>query len=171
MFYLNQLNANASATRRALTNQAAGNRGTAMAGILAADNNMMNSIGQLARQAEEYNLAQKQKTAEFNRATNMFNSELDLKAQQANQGASEVRMRAAQAAAALRDAIDQRIGTARSLNLTNLFESLGDIGREEAAKDMIRGNRGLLYDWLGNYKGILSSNGGKLVTKNKRRRK
>ena len=171
MFYLNQLNANASATRRALTNQAAGNRGTAMAGILAADNNMMNSIGQLARQAEEYNLAQKQKTAEFNRATNMFNSELDLKAQEANLGASEVRMRAAQAAAALRDAIDQRIGTARSLNLTNLFESLGDIGREEAAKDMIRGNRGLLYDWLGNYKGILSSNGGKLVTKNKRRRK
>lgn len=171
MFYLNQLNANAGASRRALINQSAGNRGTAIAGILASDNNMMNSIGQIARQAEEYNLAQRQKVADFNRATNMFNSEGFLKAQQANQGASEVRMRAAQAAAALRDAIDQRVGAARSINLTNLFESLGDIGREEAVKDMIRGNRGLLYDWLGNYKGILGANGGKLVIKNKKRRR
>ena len=140
MFYLNQLNANAGATRRATVNQSAGNRGTAIAGLLAADNNMLNSIGQLGRQAEEYNLAQRQKVAEFNRATNMFNSEGFLKAQQANQGASEVRMRAAQAAAAMRDAIDQRVGAAKSANLTNLFESLGDIGREEATRNMINSN-------------------------------
>ena len=169
MFYLNQLNANAGASRRALANQSAGNRGTAMAGILASDNNMMNSIGQIARQAEEYNLAQRQKVADFNRATNMFNSEGFLKAQQANQGASEVRMRAAQAAAAMRDAIDQRIGTAKSLNLTNLFNNLGDIGWEEFNRNMV--NSSPYLDYILGRNGILGykskSKGGQIITKKK----
>lgn len=174
MFYLNQLNANAGASRRALINQSAGNRGTAMAGILASDNNMMNSIGQMARQAEEYNLAQRQKVADFNRATNMFNSEGFLKAQQANQGASEVRMRAAQAAAAMRDAIDQRVGAARSANLTNLFNNLGDIGWEEFNRNMVNSSPYLDYlmSRTGNlgYKGKSASKGGYITIKNKRRK-
>ena len=172
MFYLNQLNANAGASRRALTNQSAGNRGTAMAGILASDNNMMNSIGQMARQAEEYNLAQRQKVADFNRATNMFNSEGFLKEQQDNQGASEVRMRAAQAAAAMRDAIDQRVGAARSANLTNLFNNLGDIGWEEFNRNMVNSSPYLYY--LMGRDGILGyksrSKGGYITIKNKRRK-
>ena len=174
MFYLNQLNANAGASRRALINQSAGNRGTAMAGILASDNNMMNSIGQMARQAEEYNLAQRQKVADFNRATNMFNSEGFLKAQQANQGASEVRMRAAQTAAAMRDAIDQRVGAARSANLTNLFNNLGDIGWEEFNRNMVNSSPYLDYlmSRTGNlgYKGKSASKGGYITIKNKRRK-
>lgn len=174
MFYLNQLNANAGASRRALTNQSAGNRGTAMAGILAFDNNMMNSIGQMARQAEEYNLAQRQKVADFNRATNMFNSEGFLKAQQANQGASEVRMRAAQAAAAMRDAIDQRVGAARSANLTNLFNNLGDIGWEEFNRNMVNSSPYLYYlmgrSGIQDYKGKSASKGGYITIKNKRRK-
>lgn len=174
MFYLNQLNANAGASRRALANQSAGNRGTAMAGILASDNNMMNSTGQMARQAEEYNLAQRQKVADFNRATNMFNSEGFLKAQQANQGASEVRMRAAQAAAAMRDAIDQRIGAARSANLTNLFNNLGDIGWEEFNRNMVNSSPYLYYlmgrNGIQDYKGRPASKGGYITIKNKRRK-
>lgn len=173
MFYLNQLNANAGATRRGIANQSAGNRGTAIAGLLASDNNMLNSIGQLGRQAEEYNLAQRQKVAEFNRATNMFNSEGFLKAQQANQGASEVRMRAAQAAAAMRDAIDQRVGAARSANLTNLFESLGDIGREEAIRNMINSNPAWYWNIgrSGNlgYKRSNRANGGFITIKKRRK--
>lgn len=145
MFYLNQLNANAGASRRNILNTSGGNRGAAMAGLLASDYGTMNQVGQLARQAEEYNLGMRQKVADFNRATNMFNSEGSLKAQQANQGAAEVRMRAAQAAAQLRDAVDARVGAARSANLTNLFESIGDIGREEFTRNMINSNRGQYY--------------------------
>lgn len=175
MFYLNQLNANAAATRRAIANTSGGNRGTAMAGILAADNNMMNGIGQLARQAEEYNMAQRQKVAEFNRATNMFNSEGSMKAQQANQGADEVRMRAAQAAAQMREAIDQRIGAARSANLTNFFDNLGNIGREEFMLNSINSNNAWSYllgrDGILDYKGYPVANGGYITIKNKRRRK
>lgn len=128
MFYLNQLNANAGATRRAIINQSAGNRGTAIAGILAADNNAMNSIGNLARQAEEYNLAQRQKVAEFNRDTNKFNSEGFLKAAMANQGAGEVRAKYAAMAADARQKALAQASAARSANLTNLFDSLGNIG-------------------------------------------
>lgn len=170
MFYLNQLNANAGANRRTILDTTGGNRGTAIAGLLASDNNTLNSIGQMARQAEEYNLAQRQKVADFNRATNMFNSEMGLKTQQINQGASEVRMRAAQAVGAMRDAIDQRVGAARSANLTNLFESLGDIGREEFIKNMINSNPAWQYDinWLGNV-GYNSAYGGKVKNKKGRR--
>lgn len=135
MFYLNQLNANAGASRRALLNTA-GNRGAAAASILASDYNTIGNIGKLAREAEEYNLKQRQLVTDFNRGTNQFNSEGALKAQQANLGASEVRLRAAMEAARMRDTVDQRVGAARSANLTNFLQSLGDIGWEEYNRNM-----------------------------------
>lgn len=173
MYYINQLNANAGATRRTLLDTTGGNRGAAMAGILAADYNAQNQLGALARQAEEYNLAQRNHVKTFNRETNEFNSEGDLKAQVANNSNKEIQMRAAAQAAALRDAVDARVGTARSANLTNFFNSLGDIGREAFAMDMIKNNPWLLYDWNGNYKGgkaKTNAAGGYITIKNKRRK-
>lgn len=55
-----------------------------MAAVLAGDNNYLNQLGSLARQAEEYNLAQRQQVETFNRATNQYNSEGALKADIAN---------------------------------------------------------------------------------------
>lgn len=127
-FYINQLNAQAGSTRRAITNNSGGNRGQAIAGILAADYGAQGQLGQLARQAEEYNLGQRERVATFNRGTNMFNSENDLKAQMANNGNREVQMRAALTAAQMRDAADARASAGRSANLTNFFDSLGNIG-------------------------------------------
>ena len=144
MFYQNQLNAQAGATQRNIINTA-GNRGSAMAGLLAAGYNAMNSQGNLARQSEEYNENQRQQVAQFNRETNRFNSQMDLEAQRANLGASEVRMNAALNAAKLRDAVDARVGAAKSANLTNLFDSIGDIGREEFTRNMINSNRAQYY--------------------------
>lgn len=139
MFYLNQLNANAGATRRGLMDVAGGNRGAAMAGLLASDYNTLGKIGELARQAEEYNLANRLKTAEFNRGTNQFNSEMDLKAQMANNQNASIKLDVLAKAAAIRDAIDARIGAARSANLTNFFDNLGNIGWEAANRNMTRG--------------------------------
>lgn len=173
MYYINQLNANAGATRRALLDTTGGNRGAAMAGILAADYNAQNQLGALARQAEEYNLAQRNQVKAFNRQTNEYNSEGDFKAQIANNSNKEIQMRAAAQAAALRDAVDARVGAARSANLTNFFNSLGDIGREAFTMDMIKNNPWLLYDWNGNYKGGKSKTnaaGGYITIKNKRRK-
>jgi hypothetical protein len=173
MYYINQLNANAGATRRTLLDTTGGNRGAAMAGLLAADYNAQNQLGALARQAEEYNLAQRNQVSAFNRQTNEYNSEGDLKAQIANNSNREVQMRAAAQAAALRDAVDARVGATRSANLTNFFNSLGDIGREAFVMDMIKNNRWLLYDWNSNYKGgkgRTNATGGYITIKNKRRK-
>lgn len=137
MFYMNQANANAAATRRALMNTSGGNWGTARAALLAADANHINSLGQIARQAEEYNLAQREKVATFNRATNMANAENDLKAQMANQNKYQMFLSATEAAAKMRDAIDARASAGRSANLTNLFDNLGNIGWEEFNRNMV----------------------------------
>lgn len=140
-FYINQMNAQAGATRRNLLNTSGGNRATAMAGLLAADNNYLNQLGMLARQAEEYNLAQRQKVEEFNRATNMFNTEGALKADMANQEAmlkvKDAYLKGTLSAAELKQRERQQSAAARSANLSNFINSLGDIGRENFARNMI----------------------------------
>lgn len=148
-FYINKLNAQAGATRRATTNTSGGNRAAAMAGILASDYNYGNQLGALARQAEEYNLAQRQAVEQFNRATDMTNAEMGLKSAMANQ---EAAMKAAQQRLAgttqamnMREEIAARRGASVSANLTNFFNSLGEIGREEYSRNMIMSNPALYY--------------------------
>lgn len=134
-YYINKMNAEAGASRRALLNTSGGNRATVMAGILGADNNYLNQLGMLARQAEEYNLAQRQQVEEFNRATNIQNSQGFLQADMANQEAlSKARdftLRGVMAAADIRSRARLAREQAISDNLSNIFSSLGDIGREK----------------------------------------
>lgn len=148
-YYINKLNAQSGATRRAIVNQSAGNRATALAGLLAADYNAQGKLGDLARQAEEYNLAQRQAVEQFNRGTNQANAEMGLKAAMANQEAAlkarSSRLSGVAHAMTVRDAVDARRGASMSANLTNLFNSLGDIGREEYSRNMIMSNPALYY--------------------------
>ena len=163
-FYINKLNAQSGATRQAIMNTTSPSRNAA---LLAADYNAQGKLGDLARQAEEYNLAQRQAVEQFNRATDQANAEMGLKAAMANQEAAlkarSSRLSGVAQAMATRDAIDARRGASMSANLTNLFDSLGNIGKEEFAKDMIENNPALLYDWLGRYKG--KAKGGYLTVK------
>ena len=140
-FYLNKLNAQAGATRRAIMNTTSPSRNAA---LLAADYNAQGRLGDLARQAEEYNLAQRQAVETFNRGTNQFNSEMGLKAAMANQDAAlrarSSRLSGVAQAMAVRDAVDARRAASISANLTNLFDSLGNIGIDEmnrADRDML----------------------------------
>lgn len=137
-YYINKMNAEAGASRRLIANTSGGNRATAMAGILAADNNYLNKIGDLAKQAEEYNLTQRQKVEDFNRGTNTTNSEGFLKADMANQGAlmnsRELSLKGALTAAEMREKARLAADSARSSNISGLFETLGDIGYDEANK-------------------------------------
>lgn len=145
-FYLNKLNAQAGATRRAIMNTTSPSRNAA---LLAADYNAQGRLGDLARQAEEYNLAQRQAVEQFNRATNQANAEMGLKAAMANQEAAlkarSSRLSGVAQAMAVRDAVDARRGASMSANLTNFFNSLGDIGREEYSRNMIMSNPALYY--------------------------
>lgn len=144
-FYINKLNQQSSATRRALQNTSGGNRLNAQAGILAADYNYGQSIGDLARQAEEYNLAQRERVESFNRGTNQYNSESALRAAGMNQQNREMKLRAIMQAAGMREEAGARSSVAKSANLTNFFDSLGDIGREEFSRNMIESNPALGY--------------------------
>lgn len=145
-FYLNKLNAQAGATRRAIMNTTSPSRNAA---LLAADYNAQGRFGDLARQAEEYNLAQKQAVETFNRGTDQANAEMGLKAAMANQEAAlkarSSRLSGVAQAMAVRDAVDARRGASMSANLTNFFNSLGDIGREEYSRNMIMSNPALYY--------------------------
>lgn len=144
-YYLNKLAAEAGAARRALVNQSGGNRAAAMAGLLAADYNALGRMGDLARQAEEYNMAQRERAEAFNRGTDQFNAEMALKAAAARQRNDELRLRARTTQAQLRDQADARASAGRTANLTNLFDSLGGIGREEFSRNMIQSNPALYY--------------------------
>lgn len=145
-YYINKLNAQTGATRRAILNTTSPSRNAA---LLAADYNALGRLGDLARQAEEYNLAQRQAVETFNRGTNMANAEMGLKAAMANQEAAlkarSSRLSGVAQAMAVRDAVDARRGASMSANMTNFFNSLGDIGREEYSRNMIMSNPALYY--------------------------
>lgn len=178
-FYLNKLNAQAGATRRAIMNTTSPSRNAA---LLAADYNAQGRLGDLARQAEEYNLAQRQAVETFNRGTNMANAEMGLKAAMANQEAAlkarSSRLSGVAQAMAVRDAIDARRGASMSANLTNFFNSLGDIGREEVMKAWINESPALYYaistggagtSYKGKKKEDKKAKGGYLTIKSKRK--
>lgn len=140
-YYTNKMSAEAGATRRALLQNAGMNRGAGMAAILAADNNAQNQLGSLARQAEEYNLAQRQQVEDFNRSTNITNSQGFLQADIANQKAqAELRdfnLKGTIAAAQMREAARMAADQAKSANLSGLFQTLGDIGYDEKNAKMM----------------------------------
>lgn len=141
-YYINKLNAEAGATRRALANQSGGNSGRAMAGILAADYNAQDRLGDLFRKSEEYNLEQRQKVEDFNRATNQANSQGELQADMANQqayaSARDYALRGIMAAAEMRQKDRMAAEAAKSANLSGFLSALGDIGYENKGMNMVR---------------------------------
>lgn len=148
-YAIGKLDANSGATRRALRDNAGGNRATAAANLIAADYNYGTQMGDLFRQAQEYNQARRERVEGFNRGTNQFNAEslnrADVTNMQAAQQANELRLRKKITQANMRDQADMRSSTARSANLSNFYESLGNIGREEFSRNMIESNPALGY--------------------------
>lgn len=141
LFYANQLQANARATDRNLMNTSGGNRGTAMAGLLANGYNTNNNLGNLYRQAEEYNDNRYKQMKEFNRGTNMFNAEAYNKTSQFNADAlNRQRQYGAQLAMqAAREKMDADAGWYNGIygNISGLMKGIGDLGRENAQRNMI----------------------------------
>lgn len=173
MFYINQLNKNTAAGRRAIQNTSGGNRAAALAGILAADYNYGENLGQLARQAEEYNQAQRERVAGFNRQTDMFNSQQSMQAQSVNaqsrNDATKMRLAQAEEVAKLRQAARNAYDARRSNNLNSFITNLGNIGWEDYQREWINSNPALYYNLSGigrvGYKGNGKKNGGKLKKK------
>lgn len=175
-YYINKMNQQAAATRRGLMNTSGGNRLNAQAGILAADYNYGQSIGDLARQAEEYNQQLRERVEAFNRATNMFNTETGLKASMFNaesrNAAKRARLGQATTAAQMRQAIKDQDAARRSANITNFLQGLGDMGWEnEQANwlDTLAKSGVLKMNTKGEYTGgTKKAKGGKVRTKKKK---
>ena len=180
-YYLNKLNADVAATRRAVTNTSGGNRAVAMAGLLATDYNYGNQLGTLARQAEEYNQALRERVEGFNRQTNLANAEMGLKAAMANaesrNQATKLRLSQAGQVAAMRKAAKDAYDARRSNNINVLFEELGGLGTENTYKswlDQLAKAGVLKIDTNGNYVAsaedvkTTKANGGKLRNKKKK---
>ena len=134
MFYINQLNKNSAANRRAIQNTSGGNRAAALASLLALDYNYGENLGKLGRQAEEYNQALKEKVTDFNRRTNMYNSEQGTKVDMFN---SELKAKQAglygQLAGMRQSILNSNMEEKRE-NMTNFIQGLGDLGREMEQK-------------------------------------
>ena len=129
-FYVNKLGQVASANRRNILNTSGGNRATAMAGILASDYNYGNQIGDLARQAAEFNMANKERALGFNRQTDMANAELGLKADMYNTDSLARQSEMYGNLASMRENILRNKEAEHSSNLTNFIEGISDLGTE-----------------------------------------
>lgn len=145
----NRLDSSSRAAARNILNTSGGNRGAAIAGLLANAYNANLGSGQLYRQALEYNDARRERVADFNRRTNMFNSQMGLEAAMANaryqQQARQYQLSGLAQAAAMRDAIDQRVSASRAANITNLLNNLGNIGRENFVFNQINSDKSRRY--------------------------
>lgn len=151
-YVANRMAAQAGATRRNIMNTSGGNRANAIGSLLAADYNSQIAQADALRQGEDTNWNRYMQAMTFNRGTKQYNSEAALKAAVANQ---EARMKASQLglsgytnAMQMKDAIDAQRAKTLSANLTNLFESLGQIGEEQFDRNRLK--------WL-ERKGVLRS--------------
>lgn len=140
--YLNRLDAIASANRRAIANQSAGNRGAAIAGLLASDYNTIDRLGETDFNAAKENFARRAQVEEFNRATSQLNSQGLLQADTANQGAYANalgrRLTGLTTAAQMRQGIKDAAEANRAANISEFLSALGDIGYENKSMNIIR---------------------------------
>lgn len=172
-YMMNRLNAETAGTRRALENMSRGNAAAARNQLTALNRSSQDALGDAFIKAEQYNDNLKRQVEEFNRGTNMFNSQGAMQADSVNaqmQNAYDARRLAAiEQAMRMREASDAALEQSRALNFTNLFDNLGDIGRENFSFNQTR-IPGLRYGytdkdgntvWLNSYGGILTKRTGK----------
>lgn len=136
----NRMDANSRATDGAILNNASP-IGTKMAGLLANGYNSQIADGDLYRKALEYNDAKRQKVAEFNRGTDMYNADAFTKTSATN---AEIANRQRQFKAQMQmDAARQRMAADAAWNqgiygnVSGLFKGISDLGRENAQHNMI----------------------------------
>lgn len=146
--YLNPIRNQASATRRTIAN-AGQNAGMALANTIASDYNTTNAIGNALTQLADYNNKQRNSVAEFNRATDQYNSQGALSADTTNANLANQREQMRQAyilpAAQYNDQSISAWNDAKGKNFSNLMTNLGNIGRENFAFNQVNSNQALLY--------------------------
>lgn len=164
--WTNPILANSRATDRAIVNNSGGNRGTAMAGLLANGYNTTIGLGEAGLKGEDANFDRRLKIAAHNAdvhksnqeeygVTSRFNADAYNRARQAN---AQMRLQAAAQKA------DMDAGWYNSLygNISGLFKGIGDIGTENYRMNRIaemaaRGDFGTATDETYGFGHVLKS--------------
>ena len=175
-YYLNQLKAQSGATRRALMNSGI-NPGQRIAGLLAADYNAQQGIADTLLKSDMYNEQLKQNIAQFNRGTSQYNSGALMQAAAHNaqlaQARDNMRLSGISTAANMRELSDTALANSRSANLTNFYDNLGALGRENRDANMLQEmiDSDLFGTLSESMKGGWRKNGGMLTKRCRKRRK
>ena len=130
-YLLNQLHQQQAASRNSLANASGGNRATYLASALGSDYNYGINAGNVAKQTQEYNDAQKRMVFDFNRATNQYNAQSKLQADLANASAqaemNRLNSQGYLTKQQIADSYNQDIASA----ISGVAENLGTIGTNE----------------------------------------
>ena len=175
-YYLNQLKAQSGATRRALMNSGI-NPGQRIAGLLAADYNAQQGIADTLLKSDMYNEQLNQNRAQFNRGTSQYNSGALMQAAAQNaqlaQARDNMRLSGISTAANMRELADTALANSRSASLTNFFDNLGALGRENRDTNMLQSmiDSDLFGTLSESMKGGWRKNGGMLTKRCRKRRK
>ena len=175
-YYLNQLKAQSGATRRALMNSGI-NPGQRIAGLLAADYNAQQGIADTLLKSDMYNEQLNQNRAQFNRGTSQYNSGTLMQAAAHNaqlaQARDNMKLSGISTAANMRELADTALANSRSASLTNFFDNLGALGRENRDTNMLQSmiDSDLFGTLSESMKGGWRKNGGMLTKRCRKRRK
>lgn len=160
-FEQNKLAGITAGTQRAVINNSA-NRGQAIASLLPLYGQELTQLGQLYRNAKEYNDTQRKAVADFNRGTDLYNAQFGMQADQTNSSLDAQRANLYSQEANMRDAIETAASQAKSQNITNIFDNLGNLGRSMYTNQQMK--------WLlknGYIPTMKAKNGGKVKRKKK----
>lgn len=140
----NALAQQSAATNRNINNTSGGNRAAAMAAQGNANYQTQLAMANALRQSIESNNAQRAQVTEFNRGTDQFNAQQANAIAQANQAAlMQTRnsyLNGVAQAAAMRQKERLLADQTKSANLTNLFNNIGNIGKDNWARNQVLAN-------------------------------
>lgn len=137
-YAINTMNAEANANRRALMDVHAGNRGSASGALIMANNNYLKNIGDFTITADEQNWTKLKDKSEFNKDTNYKNADGFLRAMQSNQSQFNQDFNNYMSALKLKQDIYNNSENIKATNAQNLFNTLGEIGKEIQDKNMAK---------------------------------
>lgn len=167
----NMLRNQGNTTLRNINNTAL-NEQQAIANYMVANNQLQEQLADAYMKSDEANLARFMQENEFNRGNDQFETQIALQNFANNAARHNAIINATAQAAAANSALDAARAQGIYGSESNLAESLAGVGSENHWAQIINENPALLYTIMNEYKKpTVSANGGKLLTKSKRRRK
>lgn len=123
--------------RRTIMESGAGNPGAVANALLASNYKGTTAMGEVFRQANEYNLNNRKIVDEFNRGTDMYNADADFKGQIQNQQRANILADAFLKTGMLRDEELAKVQTNKSAAISSFLNNMGNLGTDMLNRDMM----------------------------------